>query len=75
MKYYSQKKYTKITNTSQVIVALILAAPLMWEGIDDAKTSFSIEYGRLWTIIPREILNILFNISFAKHNNSGWTII
>ena len=46
-KYYSQKKYTKITNTSQVIAALIVAAPLMWEGIDDVNTSFSIEYSRL----------------------------
>ena len=47
MKYYSQKKYTIIINTSQVIAALILAAPLMWEGIDDVNTSFSIQYGSL----------------------------
>ena len=59
MKYYSQEKYTIITNTFQVIAALILAAPLMWEGIDDVNTSFSIEYGRLWTTITREIFKIL----------------
>ena len=59
MKYYSQKKYTIIINTSQVIAALILAAPLMWEGIDDVITSFYIEYGTLRTAITREILKIL----------------
>ena len=59
MKYYSQKKYTIIINTSQVIAALILAAPLMWEGIDDVNTSFSIQYGSLWTTITREIFKIL----------------
>ena len=32
---------------TQVVAALILAAPLMWEGIDDVNTSFSIEYGKL----------------------------
>ena len=59
MKYYSQKKYTIITNTSRVIAALIMAAPLMWEGIDDVITSFYIEYGTLRTAITREIFKIL----------------
>ena len=59
MKYYSQKKYTMITNTSRVIAALIMAAPLMWGGIDDVITSFSIEYGTLRTAITREIFKIL----------------
>ena len=59
MKYYSQKKYTITTNTSRVIAALIMAAPLMWEGIDDVITSFYIEYGTLRTAITREIFKIL----------------
>ena len=59
MKYYSQKKYTTISNTSRVIAALIMAAPLMWEGIDDVITSFYIEYGTLRTAITREIFKIL----------------
>ena len=59
MKYYSQKKYTIIANTSRVIAALIMAAPLMWEGIDDVITSFYIEYGTLRTAITREIFKIL----------------
>ena len=59
MKYYSQKKYTIISNTSRVIAVLIMAAPLMWEGIDDVITSFYIEYGTLRTAITREIFKIL----------------
>ena len=36
-----------------------MAAPLLWEGIDDAITSSHIEYGTLKTAITREILKFL----------------
>ena len=61
MKHYSQKKYTIITNISRVIAALIMAAPMMWEGIDDVITSFYIEYGTLRTAITREIFKIFIH--------------
>ena len=59
MKYYLQKKYTIISNTSRVIAVLIMAAPLMLQGIDDVITSFYIDYGTLRTAITREIFKIL----------------
>ena len=38
-----------------------MAAPLMWEGIDDVITSFYIEYGTLRIAITREIFKILIH--------------
>ena len=59
MKYYSQKKYTIMTNTSRVIAALIMAAPLMWERIDDVITSFYIDYGTLRAAITRVLFKVM----------------
>ena len=66
MKYYSQNQYAIVTNAFQVIAALILTIPLMWEGTDDVNTSFSIEYGRLWASITSEIFK-LFTYFFLQN--------